>query len=271
MTFSSTPTANTAGPDMKKYQTILEQTQKLSKDLESQIKSLEESYQKHQANVKDAMTKYPKPEEPKPPKPRYVFVDFGAANGDSLESFVEKKYAYAKPDNVDTTEAEVFLFEANPRHNEALLKWKVEYSTKYPKLKVNLFLHTAVYTIDTMLTFLASVNWGGSSLHDTHVQTVEGKATKVNVTAIDAARFLLMNFLPKDFVVVKMDIEGSEYDIIPRLVSTKAHLVMDHFYVEFHEFAFPAGTFNDKKKPVDDAIKVMKDAGINIPNYHTVT
>lgn len=51
---------------------------------------------------------------------------------------------------------------------------------------------------------------------------------------VNISRWLLMNTLPRELVVVKMDIEGSEYEIIPHMAEMRAWSVVDHLLVEWH-------------------------------------
>ena len=56
------------------------------------------------------------------------------------------------------------------------------------------------------------------------------------VKGIDLSEYLLNNFEPSAFVILKMDIEGSEYDVIPHMLETGAFNVIDEFFLEGHTF-----------------------------------
>ncbi len=49
--------------------------------------------------------------------------------------------------------------------------------------------------------------WASSMKPSTRKERID--FTKVRLTAVNIANFLLMNFVPEDFVVVKMDIESA--------------------------------------------------------------
>jgi len=55
-----------------------------------------------------------------------------------------------------------------------------------------------------------------------------------DVQAIDMADFLTRTFVPEDFVVMKMDIEGAEHVIIPRLIISGAICLVDEIFLECH-------------------------------------
>ena len=52
--------------------------------------------------------------------------------------------------------------------------------------------------------------------------------------AIDIADFLQRRVIRDDFVVVKMDVEGAEYSILPHLVMTRSIFLIDELFVEIH-------------------------------------
>ena len=89
----------------------------------------------------------------------------------------------------------------------------------------------------------------------------------MNLTAISISHFLLENFLPQDFVIVKMDIEKAEYDIVPHMAQMGVWSVIDYFYVEMHSWMMP---YTDSRvQESADALKLMESKGVIIPNYQT--
>ena len=49
---------------------------------------------------------------------------------------------------------------------------------------------------------------------------------------IDFAAFLRTRFKPEDWVVAKIDVEGSEYDLFDHLLATGAASLLDEIFVE---------------------------------------
>lgn len=72
-----------------------------------------------------------------------------------------------------------------------------------------------------------------------------------------------MNTLPHDFVVVKIDIEGSEYDVIPHMVEMSAWKVIDYLLIEWHE-TLPDEIALAKAKAAAD--KLVAE-GVKMPPY----
>ena len=56
----------------------------------------------------------------------------------------------------------------------------------------------------------------------------------LDVQAVDMADFLSRHFVPEDFVVMKMDIEGAEHVILPRLIISGAICLVDEIFLECH-------------------------------------
>lgn len=75
-----------------------------------------------------------------------------------------------------------------------------------------------------------------SSIYAEHRDAKASNAQGTRLTSVNLALWLLKNFTPRDFVVVKMDIEGAEYEVVPHLAQMKAGTVIDHLLVEWHHF-----------------------------------
>ena len=76
-----------------------------------------------------------------------------------------------------------------------------------------------------------------------------------------------MNTLPRDFVVVKMDVEGAEYEIIPHMVEMSAWTVVDHLLVEWHDFVPGDGAL--RRERAKAAAEKLKAEGVNMPDYNS--
>lgn len=48
------------------------------------------------------------------------------------------------------------------------------------------------------------------------------------------SRWLLARYTPADFVVLKLDVEGTEYELLPLLINTGAMAVIDELFIEMH-------------------------------------
>jgi FkbM family methyltransferase len=165
---------------------------------------------------------------------------------------------------------EIYLFEANPIFNTALVQAKEHYDEL--GIKVNIFPSTVADVRDGTRTFFFDTTPDhdslGSSIYASHPDVVKSKTNGTELSAINISRWLLMNFLPRDFVVVKMDIEGSEYEIVPHMAEMSVWTVVDHLLVEWHgsvpdnpEFSHAIAKAAEEK---------LKAEGVNMPWYDSV-
>jgi FkbM family methyltransferase len=65
----------------------------------------------------------------------------------------------------------------------------------------------------------------------------DGYETPVEVDCIDFSSFIY-SLNPEDKIICKMDIEGSEYKVLPHLIETKAIQRIKKLYIEFHSRFF---------------------------------
>ena len=151
-----------------------------------------------------------------------VFIDCGANTGQSLMTFKENWNDY--------NEFEIHSFEALP-----LLANKVIEMANTLNLKNFKFHPEAVSTEDGKVDFYISKNNGkyyGSSLESTKETII--LSNKVIVDAIDLAKWITDRYSKEDFIVLKIDIEGTEYRLLKHLFNTGVINYCNEVYVEFH-------------------------------------
>jgi FkbM family methyltransferase len=147
--------------------------------------------------------------------PRYVFVDCGAHEGETILAFEKstlfEKHAWS-----------IVSFEPNP-----LL---------FPRLPRRPYLSTreeAVWIKDEERLFnYSEQDTAGGSLVPTVIRNGEMRAIKVK--AIDFGKWLERNFTKQDVVYVKFDIEGAEYPVVEHMLKDGAMTLVDRLYIEFH-------------------------------------
>ena len=83
---------------------------------------------------------------------------------------------------------------------------------------------------------------------------------------IDIADFLKRTVREDDFVVVKMDIEGAEYDVVPHLLASGAAPLIDEVFVEVHTdtntMFKPPNDAGHHRRDALDIIQHLRDAGV---------
>jgi FkbM family methyltransferase len=183
---------------------------------------------------------------------RHAFFDLGTNNGDSVMYFFKSGHKIAEQKDEgnmvrnygskDGRKWDVYIVEANPFFNKSLEE--VKQFCESQGHQVFLFTQTAAWIKNEKLTFyLDTVNpdknyWGSSLIKDVP-NAEKSNFTNVQVDGIDVAQ-LLKRYSPDDEVVMKMDIEGSEFQMIEHLINQQALQLIDIIAVEFHYFVkFP--------------------------------
>ena len=124
--------------------------------------------------------------------------------------------------------------EMNPTHTMRLSALEKHY-TQTCGYRVRFFKETAATTHDGRVDFWV----GGNNLEDGASQYLLPKDRKSKSSrmahALDLVSFILREIKPvASVVVMKMDIEGSEFDLIPLLVMKGAVCDLDLIFVETH-------------------------------------
>ena len=128
-----------------------------------------------------------------------IFIDLGAHDGNSVELFL-KNYK-------DADSFSIHSFEPNPY----LVK---KYKQSYPLF--NIYQKAASNKNGTAKFYLG--NPLSSTLRTDKTTGDICYEKPINVEIINLSQFILENFSKSDFIIIKMDIEGSEYDVIPKLL-----------------------------------------------------
>jgi len=161
-------------------------------------------------------------------------------------------------------ECNAYLIEANPKFISDLQGLRSE--------KVYPMTTTAAYMCDKQrekffLDASGPSGWG-SSLDGSH-ESVKNNKQGVDVQLYNLMRLIVENTLPEDTVVVKMDIEGAEYDILPCLANSPAADLIDTLYLEDHcpgDWWCPTrGQAGTTKAGFEEALKKLRARGVHVP------
>lgn len=160
-------------------------------------------------------------------KSRYVYVDVGARSyGSSIGSWFRKQY---------------------PKQNKTFDVYAIEadktFHSEYRVKKGITLLPYAAWVRNETLSFEINQD-PGKEVHDKgrgmgRIQPVTSSSKSVDrevdeIEGFDFAEWLKSTVTEKDFVVMKMDVEGTEFDLIPRLFETGAICLIDEIFLECH-------------------------------------
>lgn len=172
------------------------------------------------------------------PGARGLFIDCGSNLGQGFKQFA-RHYPLQRFDYI--------LIEPNPNCAQALQREAAQLLAGTPA-QVQLVQAAAGIRAGTVKFFGLEqdpTSQGGSTLRDHNSRYYapdEERALEVPCFSLAA---LIQERAPAHAVtVLKLDIEGGEYDVLPHLISEGAHRLLDAAYIEFHSqyMAEPDGT-----------------------------
>jgi len=199
--------------------------------------------------------------------PRCVFIDLGAADGNSFNHFLADGYGeVAKCPSVQWS---AVLVEANPRFNTQLGAIGQQNGGK-----ISVMSSTAAYMCEAQTSFFLDTvntekNFWGSSMSSNHPDVARSGKQKVTVPTSNLNRILVEQTIPADWVMVKMDIEGSEYDVLPCTAESAAASLIDRLYLEQHAPSW--GMAGTTPAQMEAAKNKLRSKGVDIPNYFSYT
>lgn len=203
--------------------------------------------------------------------PKCIFIDLGAADGNTFRHFINNGYGPVKDCGSGSGDFEAWLVEANPRFNDPLNAMQ----TQYPG-KVHSLASTAAYMCEGQTSFFLdttnhNVNYWGSSMGKNHPDAIKSGHQKVTVPTTNLIKMLYENTIPGDWVMVKMDIEGAEWDIMPCLADSPVSHIIDRFYLEQHPAEWSSTEPTPAGSTIEEAKAKLKAKGVDIPGYFSNT
>jgi FkbM family methyltransferase len=139
---------------------------------------------------------------------------------------------------------EIVVFEANQLFNEVLTKKKAYYESKNIVKAFHLFNGTAISTQSGTITFVLDNNdnsYSSSISKDTkNFKGVDGMGSRrITVPTVGIEDlFARLEILPKDHVILKVDVEGYEYELMRHVYAVGLHALVDVLAVEYHNAGF---------------------------------
>ena len=187
------------------------------------------------------------------------FLDCGTNLGQGLNEF-NKKF------NLFNNNWDIYTFEPNPDINLNILFTDVNNITKINK---------AIWIKNCTLRFRKQGKngnlCGGGSILDNidkkcHPDDVNYEFDEVE--AIDFAIFLLNLKNKYNKIIVKMDIEGAEFQVIDHLINNNILNIIDELYIEQHiRFNYERDQWKNKEKEINNLKNIFFDKIRNHVKY----
>jgi len=203
-------------------------------------------------------------------QPKCIFIDLGAADGNTFNVFMNNGYTNLANCTASGADAwEAILVEANPKFVQPL----TAEAGKYPG-KVAALHSTAAYMCEGWTSFFLDTvnadqnNWG-SSMSSDHPDVQKSGGQNVTVPTMNLNRILVEHTIPADHVIVKMDIEGAEFDTLPCLALSPSASLVDTLFLETHQADW--GNVGTTVEGMEVAKALLQAKGVEIPAYESPT
>ena len=157
--------------------------------------------------------------------PRHVFVDVGGNVGDSVAAFLS--VGVPGVERAGHLFDAIYVFEPNPEFAPRFERYRGRHYAFE-------FIPAAAAAHDGVLSFSGAALGGSTQATDT--------SGSVTIRSIDFSAWLQRTVSPEDFVVCKVDAEGSEYDIVQRMIADGTLCLCDRLSIEWHGWLGSLGT-----------------------------
>jgi FkbM family methyltransferase len=198
--------------------------------------------------------------------PKCIFIDLGAANANSFQQFLAGHYGPVA-NCPSGGQWEAYLVEANPQFNADLQAAQQQYPGPVPGT-VYPFSSTAAYSCVGQTSFsidpdVAHNRWGSSMK-----RSFDGSTT-VTVPTLNVMELIAKHTIQADWVMLKVDIEGAEFDLIPCLSQSNSAHFIDRMYLEEHTWLNTDSVYT--KEQYAAAKQHLITVGVDIPAYFSQT
>jgi len=193
-----------------------------------------------------------------------VFLDLGTHYGQGLREFIGR---FHMSDNWS-----IHTFEANPTTHKIFLNdylketpWVISHNQAVSDhdgtITVNLETPPDEGDTGQGTSIISMEHWNPWGLADKgHFNRTE------EVPCIDLSKFIIDNFNKEDIIIVKMDIEGSEYDTLDKMIVDGSLDYINHISVEWHSRFFR--NVEEVKKREENILEKMKTYdGLNVESW----
>lgn len=169
-----------------------------------------------------------------------VFVDCGAHSGETITEILDKRHH-------DLSGCDVYFFEPNMNYRNIL--YNIKERNKNYNIEV---IMKAVWNKNETLDFYTMTNVDFGDLGNTLLKENRLQLDLNNPNRVECIRLSDFIFSLKDkYIVLKLDIEGAEFKVVPDLFETGAINLVSELYIEWHDRLY----LKENSQPLKDKLK----------------
>jgi FkbM family methyltransferase len=167
-----------------------------------------------------------------------VFIDGGAHSGETIKDLLDKRN--------DMLGSTIYFFE--PNRSYANILYKIKESNKNYNIEV---IMKALWIKNEILDFYTMTNvhfgdLGNTLLKENRLELDREHPNKVE--CISLSDFIIG--LKDKYIVLKLDIEGAEFKVVPDLIETGAITFVKELYIEWHDRLY----LKENSQPLKDRL-----------------
>jgi FkbM family methyltransferase len=169
-----------------------------------------------------------------------IFIDCGTNLCQGLSSFIDKF-------KIDESWI-VYSFEANPNSFKMIDKNKFKFVRFENKavwisnetLKLNVerypsYINDSKISIRSDIEPTDLVGGGTNIMGNNHIFNHNNSdMSQIDVECFNFSEFIMKNFKIDDIIIIKLDIEGAEYQVLEQMISDGSINFINEIYIEFH-------------------------------------
>jgi FkbM family methyltransferase len=126
-------------------------------------------------------------------------------------------------------------------------------------------MNAAVWINDDIKKFYISTEiTDGSSLLGEKIHDVKDENVYINIPCVDLSTWIKDTFTEKDYVILKLDIEGAEYEVLNKMIDDGSIKLIKELWGEWHENSIN----DDRIKMLANKIKIyFKENNIELKTW----
>lgn len=171
---------------------------------------------------------------------RKIFIDAGGHEACSVRKF--------RKEHDRKNEYYIYSFEVEP-----------DFLNSFKGIPNHTLINKAVWIEDGKKELYRSKEFlrAGSTLIKKKKSGNLDRQNPIIVDTIDFSKWILKNFLKDDFIILKLDVEGAEYQVLPKMIEDGSFDYINKLWIEWHwpKIRYPEAKHNELIKQIKIPMK----------------